>query len=107
MSDRTPGIRETGKLFRKRPFLRRGAFPLKTPPKPPDVRFNTRLETRVRELDRRDEFRDSAGMGTSHKGGMLVGYARVCPQLSAHHAHEAISEAVTMSGSRWVSNGAR
>src|SRR4051812_23943205 len=41
------------------------------------ARFNTRLETRVRELDRRDEFRDTAGMGTSHKGGMLVSYARV------------------------------
>src|SRR5512142_1859137 len=64
-------------MSQKRPFLRQGAIPSKTPPKPPDVRFNTRLEIRVRELDRRDEFRDTAGMGTSHKGGMLVGYARV------------------------------
>src|SRR3954469_11801729 len=49
----------------------------KAPPKPPDTRLNTRLEIRVRELDRPDEFRDTAGMGTSDKGGMLVGYARV------------------------------
>jgi hypothetical protein len=28
-------------------FLRQGAFPSKTPPKPPEARFNTRLEIRV------------------------------------------------------------
>src|SRR5438309_229657 len=59
-------ITPSSSLYQKRPFPRRGAFPSKTPPKPPEVRFNTRLETRVRELDRRDEFRDTAGTGTSH-----------------------------------------
>jgi DNA invertase Pin-like site-specific DNA recombinase len=64
-------------MSQKRTFLRRVGPGPEIGPDSPHPHLITRLGIKVSKLDRVGEFRDTAGMKTPSRGGLLVGYARV------------------------------